>query len=263
MLNERMMIRNPDLNVMHLAITKAARRMVRDFGEVEHLQVSRKGPGNFVTMADKRSEKSLVENLSKARPNIGFLLEESGEITVKNAEGRWIIDPLDGTTNFIHAIPHFCISVALEVKGEIVAGMIHDPISDEFYYAAKGHGAYVNERRLRVSARHEISDALIVTCPPHKKDSQVFHDYYKKLILIDQSCAAIRRMGSAALGLCMVAMGKADAFIAADLEPWDTAAASLIIQESGGFISRKKGNQDFLIAGNETMHNDLEKLIKA
>lgn len=266
MQNTRIMIQNADLNVMFTAITRAARSMVRDFGEVENLQVSRKAPGNFVSVADMRSEKTLVENLSKARPTFGFLLEESGEIKGKEATNRWIIDPLDGTSNFIHAIPHFCISVALEKQGEITAAMIYDPISDELYYALKGSGAFVNEKRLRVAARPHLDEALVTVSYPHTKTSQNLDRFYRQARLLDETCSSIRRMGSAALELCMVAGGKADGFISTDLEPWDIAAGILIVKEAGGFVSDPMGGDMLktgcVVAGNESIHNDLCKLLK-
>lgn len=261
MITNRLHITSPQLNLMASAALKAARGLIRDFGEVEHLQVSKKGPGNFVTRADRRAEQVIIETLSKARPEYSCLAEEAGEIKGTDPEHRWIIDPLDGTSNFLHALPHFAISIALEKKGEIISGVVYDPLKDELFYAQKGRGAFVNDRRLRVAGRSDLSDAMIGVAFPRAYDAGS-QDFFPKLQEINKNVAAVRRSGSAALDLCYVAAGRYDGYVAINLEPWDMAAASLIIIEAGGFITDLHGNQGILsahqvCAGNEKIHHSL------
>jgi myo-inositol-1(or 4)-monophosphatase len=261
MITNRLHITSAQLNLMLSAALKASRGLLRDFGEVEHLQVSKKGPGNFVTRADRRAEQVIVEVLQKARPEYSFLLEESGEIKGTDPEHRWIVDPLDGTSNFLHAIPHFAISIALEKNGEIISGIVYDPLKDELFYAQKGRGAYVNDRRLRVSAREDFTDSLIGIAFPRAYE-EGSKEFFSKIQEINQQASALRRSGSSALDLCYVAAGRYDGYAAVNLQPWDMAAASLIILEAGGFISDFHGRKDFLnaqqvCAGNEKIHQAL------
>ena len=246
------------LTVMIAAARKAARALARDFGEVENLQVSRKGPGDFVTNADLRAEKILFEELSKARPGYGFLLEERGEVPGTDKSNRFIIDPLDGTSNFLHGLPHFSISVALERERELIAGVVYDVIKDELFWAEKGQGAYLNDRRLRVSARTALADALIVT------------GKFSDLGALGRVLAAtptVRRLGSAALDLAYVAAGRIDAFWERDLKAWDFAAGAVLVREAGGY-AREIDGRDFMqtgaiIAANDKLIGPLQKLVKA
>jgi myo-inositol-1(or 4)-monophosphatase len=248
-------------NVMDAAARKAGRVLNRDFGEVEHLQVSVKGPGDFVSAADTRAEKILFEELSRARPGYGFLMEERGEVAGADKTHRWIIDPLDGTTNFLHGIPVFAISIALERDSEIVAGLIHNPASDETFAAERGKGAFLNDRRIRVAGRNTIDDAVIATGIPHrgKPDHDVFLQEYRALM---SRCAGIRRMGSAALDLAWVAAGRFDGFWERNLQAWDLAAGMLMVREAGGYVTGLTGKPDILstgaiVAGNEYIQKSL------
>lgn len=256
----------PVMAVMVAAARKAARGLQRDFGEVENLQVSLKGPANFVTAADKKAEKTLFEELSKARPGYGFLMEEGGTIEGSDKSHRWLIDPLDGTTNFLHSIPHFAISIGLERDGQIVAGVVYNPISDELFIAEKGQGAFLNDRRLRVAARRELANAVVATGIPH-----IGRPGHKRFIaelgVVMNEVAGVRRMGSAALDLAYVAAGRYDAYWEANLAPWDLAAGIILVREAGGFVSDLNGRDDVLnsggvIAGNETIHRELAKALK-
>jgi myo-inositol-1(or 4)-monophosphatase len=263
MITNRLHIQSAQLNLMLSAALKASRGLIRDFGEVEHLQVSKKGPGNFVTRADRKAEQVIVEVLQNARPEYSFLLEESGEIKGSDPEHRWIVDPLDGTSNYLHAVPHFAISIALEKNGEIISGLVYDPIKDELFYAQKGRGAFMNDRRLRVAAREDLTDALIGVAFP-RGDDEGAQSFFPKLQEINHDASTLRRSGSSALDLCYVAAGRYDGYVAINLQPWDMAAASLIILEAGGFTSDLHGNKDFLnsrqvCAGNEKIHQALLK----
>lgn len=228
------MAASPALTVMINAVRKAARGVQRDFGEVANLQVSVKGPANFVTAADQKAEKILRADLEKARPGYGFLMEEQGFVAGSDRDHRWIIDPIDGTTNFIHSIPHFAITVALERKGELVAGVTYNPMNDELYTAEKGQGAFLNNRRLRVAARKELNEAVIAADVPHlgEKDHGLAA---RELAQIQVRCAGIRRFGSAALDLAYVAAGRFDGYWQRGLNPWDVAAGILLVREAGGF----------------------------
>jgi myo-inositol-1(or 4)-monophosphatase len=239
------------------AAEKAGRALTRDFGEVEQLQVSRKGPGNFVSNADHKSEKILKEELLKARPGYGFLFEEAGEVKGDDKTYRWIIDPLDGTTNFLHGLPHWAIAIALEKndggRSEIVAGVIHDPIKNETFYAEKGAGAFSNSKRLRVSGRSTLNDGLIA----------VGEKFFTENLSVPEGCG-IRRMGSACLSLAYIAAGRFDAYREAGLSPWDKAAGSLMVREAGGYVSEIDGGKNFVygkgvLASNPTLHADLLK----
>ena len=234
--------------VMDRAARKAGRALVRDFGEVENLQVSVKGPGDFVSAADRRAEQTLREELQRARPGYGFLMEEGGEIAGDGVH-RWIIDPLDGTTNFLHSIPHFAISVALERGKEIVAGMIYNPVQDELYWSERGHGAFLNERRLRCSARRDLATAVIGTGIPFQ--SRGDHPaYLRTLAAVMARSAGVRRMGSASLDLAYVAAGRFDGFWEYGLSDWDIAAGMLMIREAGGFVEDLEGRDRVLATGN-------------
>ncbi len=243
------MPRSALINVMTAAALKAGRRLKRDFGEVEMLQVSLKGPGDFVSIADKRAEETLYQELSKARPGYGFLGEEGGEREGADKTHRWIVDPLDGTTNFLHGIPHFAVSIALEREGQLVAGVIYNPAIDEMYVAEKGGGAFLNDRRLRVSARRKVEDCLIATGIPHlgRPEHQRFRD---ELAAIQNRVAGIRRMGAAALDLAYVAAGRYDGYWERHLHAWDVAAGMLLVREAGGFVSDADGGDAIFSTGN-------------
>ncbi|PZU60991.1 MAG: inositol monophosphatase [Sphingobium sp.] len=258
------------LTVMERAVRKAGQRLRRDFGEVEHLQVSRKGPADFVSKADKQAEKTLVEELQKARPDWGFLLEEGGEIPGDPTKPRWIIDPLDGTTNFLHGIPHFAISIAVEEplyggKREVTTGLVYQPVTDESYWAEKSRGAWRHDQRLRVSARRDLADALIATGIPFLGHGDM-NQWARIFGAVAPSVAGIRRFGSAALDLAHVAAGRYEGFWESGLQPWDVAAGMLLVREAGGFVSDFRGGDQPIerrevIAGNDAIHSRLHKLV--
>ncbi len=266
MYERQLQTRSPAVNVMAKAAFAAAKKLIRDFNELSHLQVSKKGPGDFVSAADKRSEKIIFDELQRARPGFGFLMEESGEIKGKDSNARWIIDPLDGTTNFLHNIPHFCISIALEKDGEITAGVVYDPIKDEIFWAEKGLGAYMNNQRLRVSSRKNLDESLIATGIPFcgNGDQETFS---KELNLIAPKVAGIRRMGAAALDLSYVAAGRYEAYWERGILSWDVAAGLIIVQEAGGFIKsltkeKKVHLSPDLLVGNDAIFQEIQKLLK-
>ncbi len=258
------------ITVMQRAARKAAPRLRRDFGEVEHLQVSRKGPADFVSMADKRSEETIVDELRNARPDWGMLLEEGGEIAGNPDKPRWIVDPLDGTTNFLHSVPHFSISIAVEERKpgggtEITQGLVYQPLTDESFWAEKGRGAWLNERRLRVSARRDLSEALIATGIPYKAHGDLGR-FDQILGAVSPEVAGIRRFGSAALDLAWVAAGRMDGFWEEDLDLWDTAAGVLLVREAGGFVTDYRGSDRLFerreyLAGSSNIHSKLQKLV--
>jgi myo-inositol-1(or 4)-monophosphatase len=228
------------INVMAGAVQKAARGLVRDFGELENLQVSRKGVGDFVSVADHRSEKIIIQELQKARPSFGFITEETGVIEGENSQYTWIVDPLDGTNNFLHGIPHFCVTVALKKDDNIIAGVTYDPIKDELFWAEKGGGAYVNQRRLRVSTRIQLDTCLVGFGGPYGTENQI-HSFQRRMTALTPVVSGLRRMGAAALDLAYVAAGKLDAFVEEGLSSWDVAAGTLLVQEAGGFVSDFSG----------------------
>jgi myo-inositol-1(or 4)-monophosphatase len=256
------------INVMIKAAAAAAKSLKRDFGEVEHLQVSRKGPADFVSNADMQSQKILRAELSKARPNFGFIVEEDDkEADTSGKAERWIIDPLDGTSNFLHGLPHWAISIAAEREGEVVAGVIHDPIKDETFWAEKGVGAYCNSKRMRVSARKDLTDCLIATGIPFAGVMKEDPHFNARLNAVMPKVAGIRRWGAASLDLAYVAAGRYDGYWETGLGYWDVAAGGLMVKEAGGFLGPidttkhplKDGN---LIASNSAINDTLVKLIR-
>ncbi len=263
-----MATRSPLITVMTRAAIKASRGLKRDFGEVENLQVSKKGPADFVSAADIKADKTLREELGHARPEFGFLTEESGEtIGTDEHQRRWIIDPLDGTTNFLHGLPHFAISIALEERGELVAAVVYDPIKDEMFTAEKGAGAFLNDRRIRVSGRSSLNAAVLGSGAPFlgHGDRAMF---LKEVDAITAVTAGIRRWGTASLDLAYVACGRFDGFWERDLSPWDVAAGVLLIREAGGQVSTIKGNPfkfdgDGILAANLELHPVLIKTLRA
>jgi len=261
------MLRSALINVMVEAARKAARGLKRDFGEVEKLQVSRKGPGNFVTAADRRAEEVLYGELEKARPGYGFLGEEGGARSGADATHRWIVDPLDGTTNFLHGIPQFAISIGLEREGTLVAGVILNPITDELFVAERGKGAFLNDHRLRVAGREQFADAVVACGLPHlgRGDLELFR---KEFAVVQEKVAGLRRFGSAALDLAWTAAGRFDAYWERDLSPWDMAAGIVILREAGGFVTDLDGGEAMLekghiAAGNDRMHKTLLAAVQA
>jgi myo-inositol-1(or 4)-monophosphatase len=255
------------LKVMIDAARKTARGLSRDFGEVSELQVSKKGAADFVSAADLKAEQTLFEELSKARPGYSFLGEERGLIEGTDKTHRWIVDPLDGTTNFLHAIPHFAINIALERDGQIVAGVTYNPATADLYWTERGRGAFMNDKRLRVSARQRLDESVIGTGIPFLGHGQHAR-FLKELHQISQRVAGVRRFGAAALDLAWVAAGRMDGFWERDLKPWDVAAGLLMITEAGGKVSDAEGGQDALeggsiVAGNPDLHPQLLERIKA
>jgi myo-inositol-1(or 4)-monophosphatase len=257
---------SPALNVMIAAARKAARPLIRDFGELENLQISMKGPADFVTNADKRTEKTLIEELSKARPGYGFLGEESGAIEGKDKTHRFIIDPIDGTTNFMHGIGHFAISIALEREGQIVTGLVYNPITDELFTAEKGHGAYCNDKRLRVAARKDMTSCVFTTGLPFKGRPGRARALAEVDAVLEVS-AGVRRFGAASLDLAYVAAGRCDGYWERDIQLWDVAAGLVLLREAGVIASDFAGRTDGLngseiVSGNENIHPQLLKLLK-
>jgi myo-inositol-1(or 4)-monophosphatase len=260
------MARSAIINVMVQAATKAGRSLARDFGEVQNLQVSLKGPGDYVSQADRKSEEIIFSELSRARPGYSFLMEERGEVSGEDDQHRWIVDPLDGTTNFLHGIPIFAISIALERQGQLVAAIVYNPAMDELYTAERGGGAFLNDRRLRVSARTQLSDAVIGTGIPHLGRGH-HGNFLIELRNVMGEVSGIRRLGAASLDLAYVAAGRFDGFWEEALSPWDVAAGILLIREAGGFVSDRAGGQDMfesqsLVAGNEAIHRALLKTVR-
>ena len=260
------------IRVMEKAARKAGGRLRRDFGEVEALQVSRKGPADFVSKADMRSERTLWDELKVARPGWGFLLEESGEIEGEEGQPRFIIDPLDGTSNFLHGLPHFAISIAVQERklgsdewGDVTAAVIYQPITDETFWAEKSRGAWLHDARLRVSNRRNMSEALIATGTPYQGHGD-FAEWSRIFGAVGPEVAGIRRFGAATLDLAWVAAGRFDAFWESGLSPWDTAAGCLLVREAGGFVSDYRGRSQPIcdkqvIAGNDQIHSRLHKAI--
>jgi myo-inositol-1(or 4)-monophosphatase len=261
-----MALRSATINVMVKAAQKAARGLVRDFGEVEQLQVSQKGPADFVSTADLQAERTIRQELTRARPEFGLLMEEGSNQPSTDGRHRWIVDPLDGTLNFLHGLPHFAISIALERDAEIVAGVIYDPIKDEMYWGERGVGAYLNDRRLRVSGRRELGQAVIATGVPNigRPDHA---PYLEMLAGVMAQTAGIRRFGAAALDLAYVAAGRYDGYFEVGLSPWDIAAGILLVREAGGYVSEIAGGHNMLqsgsiLAGNDHLHLPLGSLLR-
>ena len=246
------------LKVMIDAVRKTARGLNRDFGEVAELQVSKKGAADFVSAADLKAEQTLFEELSRVRPGYGFLGEERGEIPGSDKTHRWIVDPLDGTTNFLHAIPHFAINVALEREGQIAAAVTYNPATNDMFWAERGRGAFINDKRLRVSSRNRLDEAVIATGIPFLGHGQHAR-FLKELHQISQRVAGVRRFGAAALDLAWVAAGRFDGFWERDLSPWDVAAGLLLVSEAGGMVTNADGGDHILDGGSicaasSTMH---------
>tara|TARA_R110000868_G_scaffold26691_28_gene102599 strand:- start:2019 stop:2810 length:792 start_codon:yes stop_codon:yes gene_type:complete len=259
------MARSALLNIMVQAATKAGRSLTRDFGEVENLQVSVKGPGDYVSAADKKAEEIIYESLIKSRPDWGFVMEESGEVKGTDPLHRWIVDPLDGTTNFLHSLPIFAVSIALEREGKLVAGVIYNPITEELFTAEKGSGAFMNDRRMRVAARRNLADAALCTAIPHIGTKKLGR-YLEEAKVSSAHAAAVRGLGSAALSLAWVAAGRLDGYWEHELQPWDMAAGIVLVREAGGFLSDISGGDQMMqsggiIAGNENMRDAIRKTI--
>ena len=261
-----MAVRSPVINVMAAAALRAARGLIRDFGEVEQLQVSVKGPADFVSAADLKADRMLKAELGRARPGYGMLFEESGASEGSDRRHRRIVDPLDGTTNFLHGIAHFAISIALERDGEIVAGLVYEPTRDELYWAEKGGGAYLNDRRLRVSARRQLGEAVIGTGISARGLAARPH-YHATVASVMAATAGVRRFGAAALDLAYLAAGRLDGFWEFGLQPWDIAAGILLVREAGGYVSDLSGGQTMMTSGdvlaaNDHLHLPLAALIR-
>ena len=260
------MARSALLNVMVQAAMKAGRSLSRDFGEVQNLQVSMKGPGDYVSQADRKAEEIVFAELSKARPGYSFLMEERGAVEGEDGQHRWLVDPLDGTTNFLHGIPIFSVSIALERQGQIVAAVVYNPAMDELYTAERGGGAFMNDRRLRVAGRSKLTDAVIGCGVPHLGRGQ-HGNFLIELRNVMGEVSGIRRLGSVALDLAYVAAGRMDGFWETGLSSWDIAAGILLIREAGGFVSDMDGGQEMLdtgavVAGNEVIQRALLKTVK-
>ena len=244
-----------NLNVMMKTARKAGRALVKDFGEVENLQVSAKGPGDFVSRADKAAEAMIREDLMHARPSYGFLGEEDKEIAGDDPTRRWIVDPLDGTTNFLHGLPHWAVSIALEHKGQIVAGVVYDPVKDEMFYAEKGGGAWMNEGRLRVAGRHRLIEAIFATGLPFAGRGEL-PETFQELARLLPVTSGVRRFGAAALDLAYVAAGRYDGFWERGLHAWDMAAGLIIVREAGGIAEPLVPGDDILADGNVICANE-------
>ncbi len=257
--------RSPLINVMVRAAQRAARGLKRDFGEIEQLQVSKKGPADFVSTADLHADKVLREELVKARPEFGLLSEE-GSLREPDATGRrWIVDPLDGTTNFLHGLPHFAISIGLEQRGALLAGVVYDPIKDELFHAERGGGAFLNDRRLRVSGRSRLEESLLATGMPFK-GKEGHETFLEELSQVTDKVAGVRRWGVAALDLAYVAAGRFDAYWERGLNSWDVAAGVLLVREAGGYVSAIDGREftldgGSLLACNAELQGDMQRLL--
>ena len=261
-----MKLSSANINVMVKTCRRAAKTLIRDFGEIENLQVSVKGPGDFVTASDKKVEKILIEELLKARPNYSILSEEAGKIS-NDESFKWIIDPIDGTSNFLHGIPHFAISIGLEHNKEIICGIIYDPIKDEMFTAEKGNGAYLNNQRIRVSSRSKLKDCLIATGGPRhnqKERDLALKEYDKFSSSVD---IPVRKMGSASLDLAYVAAGRFDGMWQRNLNYWDIAAGIILIKEAGGFVTDFNGNDAYIekktiLATNSRINKEMIEVLK-
>jgi myo-inositol-1(or 4)-monophosphatase len=260
------MLRSALLNVMIAAARKAARALKRDFGEIENLQVSLKGPANFVTAADRRAEETLYAELSKARPGYGFLGEEGGHREGADKTHTWIVDPLDGTTNFLHGIPQFAIAIALEREGLLVAGLVYNPVTDEMFTAERGKGAFLNERRIRVASRKRLADSVIACGLPHIGRGDLALGA-RETSAMQAQVAGLRRFGAAALDLAWVAAGRLDGYWERNIKSWDMAAGTILVREAGGFVSDCDGGDEAMakgdiVAGNEAIQKDILRVLK-
>ena len=260
------MLRSALLNVMIKAAQKAGRMLKRDFGEVERLQVSVKGPANFATAADHRAEEIVREELERARPGYGFLGEEGGVREGSDKTHRWIVDPLDGTLNFLHSIPHFAISIGLEREGTIIAGIVYNPANDELFTAERGKGAFLNDQRLRVAGRKRLADAVVACALPHpsRGDVELTRNEHNA---VQEKIAGLRRFGAASLDLAWVAAGRVDAYWERGLSPWDMAAGIALVREAGGYVTDLDDGEAMLatggiLAGNEAIHRALLHVLK-
>ena len=260
------MLHSALINVMVKAARRAGRSLKRDLGEIENLQVSLKGPANFVSLADKRAEEMLYEDLSKARPGYGFIGEEGGTRDGSDKSHTWIVDPLDGTTNFLHGIPQFAISIGLQREDTIIAGLIYNPANDELYIAERGKGAFLNDQRLRVAGRRQLHDCVIACGLPHigRGDHELSG---REMAALQPKVAGLRRFGAAALDMAFVAAGRLDGYWERNLKAWDMAAGQILIREAGGTVSGLAGNDDPLVTGhvvcgNEYIHAELVKILK-
>ncbi|MDB5593381.1 MAG: inositol monophosphatase [Hyphomicrobiales bacterium] len=262
------MIRSALMNVMTAAAIKAGRGLKRDLGEIENLQVSMKGPGDFVTAADRKAEKVVFEELSKARPGYGFLMEEGGAIEGTDKTHRWIVDPLDGTTNFLHGLPIFAVSIGLEREGQMIAAVVYNPATDDMYVAEKGQGAWLNNYRLRVAARRDFSDALVGCGIPHLGRATQHPRFKVEMASVMSKAGNLRRLGAASLDLAMVAAGRLDCYWERGLSPWDMAAGLVLVREAGGYVSDADGGDRCMetgsvCVGNEYMHRSLLAALRA
>ena len=261
-----MRLNSPQINIITKACLKASRSLIRDFGEIENLQVSTKGPGDFVTSADKRTEKIIIDELQKAHSDYGIITEESGSINTANKNNRWIIDPIDGTTNFLNGIPQFAISIGYEEESEIKCGVIFDPIKNEMFCAEKGNGAYLNNSRIRVSNKKKLKDALLVTGGP-RQSSKIKKEIFSEFVEVSNNILSpVRKFGSAALDLAYVACGRFDGYWQRELSYWDVAAGIIILKEAGGFVNFfEEDNKDPLkrniLASNSNIHDEFSNLI--
>ena len=261
-----MRLNSPQINIITKACMKASRSLIRDFGEIENLQVSSKGPGDFVTSADKRTEKIIIDELQKANDQYGIISEEAGIINPSNTKNRWIIDPIDGTMNFLNGVPHFAISIGYEEENEIKCGVIFDPIKNEMFCAEKGNGAYLNNSRIRVSNKKKLKDALLVTGGPKHK-SKIKEEIFSEFIKVSKNVLApIRKFGSAALDISYVACGRFDGYWQRELNYWDIAAGIIILKEAGGFIDFFETDNEAplkknILASNANIHDQLRNLI--
>jgi len=260
------MIHSALINVMVKAARRAGRSLKRDLGEIENLQVSLKGPANFVSAADRRAEEMLYEDLSKARPGYGFIGEEGGTREGSDKSHTWIVDPLDGTTNFLHGIPQFAISIGLQREDTVIAGVIYNPANDELYIAERGKGAFLNDTRLRVAGRKQLHDCVVACGLPHigRGDHELSR---REMAEMQNRVAGLRRFGAASLDMAFVAAGRLDGYWERNLKPWDIAAGIIMIREAGGTVSGIEGGDSALqtgnvVCGNELIHRELVKILK-
>ncbi|MGM4916769.1 inositol monophosphatase family protein [Tardiphaga sp. 813_E8_N1_3] len=259
------MINSALMNVMVKAARRAGRSLKRDLGEIENLQVSMKGPANFVSLADKRAEEMLYTDLNKARPGYGFLGEEGGNRDGTDKSHTWIVDPLDGTTNFLHGIPQFAVSIGLAREGQVIAGLIYNPANDELYMAEKGSGAFLNDTRLRVAGRKQLNECVIACGLPHigRGDFELSRN---EMAALQPKVAGLRRFGAASLDLAFVAAGRLDGYWERNLQPWDVAAGLILIKEAGGTVGDINGGDVLttgnVVAGNEFVHDALTKILR-